>query len=58
LLNALARVADGISHANTGEQRALCSGGINNRQAQRIVTDNLGETASDADARVADQKGK
>lgn len=37
----VAGVADGIFHAETGEDRTLCRGDLNNREARTIVTDYL-----------------
>lgn len=37
----VAGVADGVFHAETGEQRTLCSGELNNREARKVVTEYL-----------------
>jgi hypothetical protein len=37
----VAGVTDGIFHAETGDQRTLCTGDLTNRDARKIVTDYL-----------------
>lgn len=39
----VAGVADGIFHAETGDQRTLCRGNLTNREAREVVTDYLRE---------------